>query len=234
MKIIDKIQGFTLVEMAIVLAIIGLLIGSLLAPTSVQLTQQKIRETEKRLATIREALLGFIIEKGYLPCPDTDFDGKEDRKNANACDYDETDGYLPWADLGVVQFDAWGRPFRYRVDGFFSNLPSGNTIGLSNTNNKNPLEITDQTGKPLNKATPTGQRSNIVALIFSCGKNGRPDDGNANGTIISANCENGETDKHEYMKGMYVENQFDDILVVLPKALFFSRLVAAGKWQESD
>jgi prepilin-type N-terminal cleavage/methylation domain-containing protein len=234
MKIINKLQGFTLVEMAIVLAIIGLLIGSLLAPTSTQLTQQKITETEKRLASIREALLGFVIEKGYLPCPDIDSDGKEDRKNDNVCDYDETDGYLPWADLGVFQFDAWGRPFRYRVDGFFSNLPSGNTIGLLQIRNKNPLQITDQIGNKLNKATDAGERSNIVALIFSCGKNGRPDDGNANGTIVSANCENGEMNKHEYVKGMYVENQFDDILVVLPKTLFFSRLVAAGKWQEPD
>lgn len=233
MKIINKIQGFTLIEMAIVLVIIGLLVGSLLAPTSTQLTQQKIRETEKRLATIKEALLGFVIEKGYLPCPDSDFDGDEDRVNINECYYDETDGYLPWADLGVAQFDAWGRPFRYRVDGLFSNLPDGgNQIGFLRGGSKNPLKIIDQVGNLLNKID--GNKSNLVALVFSCGKNGRPDEGNANGTIISANCENGETEKHDYMKGVYIENQFDDILITLPKASFYSRLVAAGQWQKSD
>jgi len=142
---------------------------------------------------------------------------------------------LPWADLGVAQCDAWGRPFRYRVDGFFSNLPQGNQTGFLRGGSKNPLKITDQAGKLLNEISGNNNhRSNLVVIIFSCGKNGRPDLDNANGTITSANCENGKTEKHEYTKGMYVENQFDDILIALPKSLLFSRLVAAGQWQKPE
>jgi len=45
--------------MAIVLVIIGLLLGGLLMPLSAQLEQQRISETQKYLDQIREALLGL-------------------------------------------------------------------------------------------------------------------------------------------------------------------------------
>ena len=61
--------GFTLAELAVVLAIIGLLIGGLMIPLS---TQQELRgrqDTDKALAAIQEALLGFAAINGRLPCP---------------------------------------------------------------------------------------------------------------------------------------------------------------------
>jgi prepilin-type N-terminal cleavage/methylation domain-containing protein len=39
--------GFTLVEMAIVLVIVGLLLGGLLMPLSAQIEQRRIGETQK-------------------------------------------------------------------------------------------------------------------------------------------------------------------------------------------
>jgi prepilin-type N-terminal cleavage/methylation domain-containing protein len=228
------IHGFTLIEMAMVLVIVGLLIGGLLVQTSAEVNQQKIKVTEQRLEQIKEALLGFAVANLYLPCPDYTGDGKQDRANVSVCDrFDVADSYLPWADLGVERFDGWGRPFRYRVDGFFSNTPESHVHGISkrmrSTFSGEDLILTDRRGNKLNYQDSV-KRSNIVAIIFSCGKNGRPDGGNANGTITTANCDNGTTDKVTYWQDMYVEGVFDDIVITLPKTILISRLISAGRW----
>ena len=72
------------------------------------------------LEDIREALIGFAVTNARLPCPDTNGDGQEDRGLGpvapnRVCDVPL--GNLPWSDLGVPQFDSWGRLFIYRVTG---------------------------------------------------------------------------------------------------------------------
>jgi prepilin-type N-terminal cleavage/methylation domain-containing protein len=225
-------SGFSLVEMAVVLIIIGLLVGGLLMPMAEQATQQRIRMTQQRLEDIQEALLGFAVLNGRLPCPAQDGLGKEVQQTTiNVCDaYDKADGYLPWATLGVEQYDAWGRPFRYRVDGWFSDKPMQQKTEAS-------LELRERNGKPLNIPVETNSNygSNLVAIIFSCGKNGRPDDQNdADGVPnLDTSCTNPGTagaTKNLYIQDAYVADQFDDILVTLPKVLLINRLTVAGKW----
>ena len=63
--------GFTLVELTIVLIIIALLISGMMVPLSAQRDIQRIGGTQKQLAEIREALFGFAIINGRLPCPAT-------------------------------------------------------------------------------------------------------------------------------------------------------------------
>lgn len=62
-------SGFTLMELAVVLMIVGLLLGGLLIPLSAQRDVEGIRNTEKALTDIREALIGFAVINGRLPCP---------------------------------------------------------------------------------------------------------------------------------------------------------------------
>ena len=40
----------------------------------------------------------------------------------------------------------------------------------------------------------------------------------------------GDNPKYHYIQDVYVEDQFDDLLVWLPKNLLIARLTAAGKW----
>ncbi len=61
--------GFSLIELAIVLFIVSLLIGGLLMPLSAQNEIRGRQETDKALANIREALIGFAVVNGRLPCP---------------------------------------------------------------------------------------------------------------------------------------------------------------------
>lgn len=62
-------RGFTLVELAMVLIIITLLTGGLLLSLTASRDIANERETQKQLAEIKEALLGFAAANGRLPCP---------------------------------------------------------------------------------------------------------------------------------------------------------------------
>lgn len=61
--------GFTLIELAVVLFIVTLLIGGMLLPLSAQNEIRGRQETDRALATIRDALIGFAVVNGRLPCP---------------------------------------------------------------------------------------------------------------------------------------------------------------------
>lgn len=68
-KVSHRPSGFTLIELAMVLFIVSMLIGGLLLPLSAQYELGGRQETEKALANIREALIGFAMVNGRLPCP---------------------------------------------------------------------------------------------------------------------------------------------------------------------
>lgn len=120
--------GFTLIEMTMVLVILGLLLGGLMTPLSTQLENSYRRKTKGQLENINEALLGYALVHGYLPCPDKNNDGREDRI-ATGCSgqglHNQKDrqvwhGILPWVDLGVGERDAWDSRFTYAVSGLFT------------------------------------------------------------------------------------------------------------------
>jgi prepilin-type N-terminal cleavage/methylation domain-containing protein len=114
-------RGFTLIEMAIVLVIMTILIGGLAVPLSAQIQARRIAETQKTLAEAREAIIGYAMThntggatpRPYLPCPDTDGDGRENR-TGNICTL--ADGWFPWVDLGTAAQDAWGNRLHYSVE----------------------------------------------------------------------------------------------------------------------
>lgn len=135
-RLYDRTQGFTLVELAIVLIIVGLLIGGLIISLSAQHDTANIKETQLRLAQAQEALLGFAVANGRLPCPATTGDGFETfcTNGTGACGLlthtvqthgrcaNYYDGFLPAASLGLTPtdsngrlVDAWMAPIRYGV-----------------------------------------------------------------------------------------------------------------------
>ena len=225
MKTFDcKASGFTLVEMAIVLVIIGLLLGGMLMPLSAQMDQRRVSETQKALDEIKNALIGFAVMNGRLPCPTT----TADPANANygvedaTCPITAVNGYLPWKTLGVAEIDAWGITrtataspwigyWRYRVDPGFAVIFTLTTPTDSTLN----LAVQDSSGTAL---TSTTQRP--LAIIFSTGKNLTAD--GANATAVAA------TSSATYQSDTPTQT-FDDIAVWLPAPTLFNRMVAAGK-----
>jgi len=131
-------RGFTLIEMAIVLVIITILIGGLAMPLSAQIQARRIAETKQTLQEAREALFGYAMThpaaavptNRYLPCPDSNGDGREDRVSDTQCTAYQ--GLLPWVDLGTAPQDAWGNRLRYaivmqfidRSNGFSASTPT--------------------------------------------------------------------------------------------------------------
>lgn len=111
--------GFSLVELTVVLVIVALLSGGLLLGLSAQRDIASNQEAQRQLDNIKEALLGFALTNGRLPCPaaptlanTNPSAGQEDRPNINtACNL--THGVLPWASLGLPETDPWGQRFTY-------------------------------------------------------------------------------------------------------------------------
>jgi prepilin-type N-terminal cleavage/methylation domain-containing protein len=62
-------RGFTLVELAVVAAIVGLLLGGLMYTLAAQTEQRSFDETRRRLDLARELVLAFAVVNGRLPCP---------------------------------------------------------------------------------------------------------------------------------------------------------------------
>ena len=106
-----KQTGFSLLELALVLMIIALVLGGMLNPLGSLLEGRQRTGAETGLERIKEALVGFAVINGYLPCPTTATDpnsadyGLEDI----GCSTDPTgEGYIPWRTLGVPEVDPWG------------------------------------------------------------------------------------------------------------------------------
>lgn len=133
-----KQPGFTLVELSIVLLIAGLLLSGMLGAYQSQTEASRIRETRQAMREARDALIGFALSSGHLPCPanpalanSAATAGQEVRSGATgSCTYQ--DGVLPWATLGVKETDAWGKRYSYRVTGYFADA-SNTSIGPSAT-----------------------------------------------------------------------------------------------------
>ncbi len=122
-------RGFTLIELAIVLVIITILVGGLAGPLSVQIQTRRVTETQKTLDEARDAIVGYAMThktaggRPYLPCPDSNGDGREDRSPGGACLLSY--GFFPWVDLGSAQHDAWGNRLRYVVESDLANRALG-------------------------------------------------------------------------------------------------------------
>jgi len=130
-----RAAGFTLAELAIVLVIVGLLLGSMMAMVSTQTEQRKWNDTQSRLETARDAILGYAIANGRLPCPaNSSSAGAEVPLGGGTCGtgntYDYyggvvagvTYGLLPAVTIGYQPIDAqgfaldgWGNRIRYAV-----------------------------------------------------------------------------------------------------------------------
>src|SRR5262245_59637586 len=61
--------GFTLVEIAVVLVVIGLIVSGGLLGLSPVLQNNKVTQTNGQMDKIEQSLVLYVIQNGCLPCP---------------------------------------------------------------------------------------------------------------------------------------------------------------------
>lgn len=221
------VRGFTLIEIAIALAILGVLFALAMVPLSEQMRAQRARETQAALAEIREALIGYAVINGRLPCADTSGDGLEDSPCAGGA---AGEGGLPWSTLGVAPADGWGNPWRYRADrAFTANRPPGAMAAFTlDTAFLDNLVVCGVPGAAtagvpacpsdaaLVRLTVTGSSGeHPVAIVYSPGANTRPDGLNA---TFDAAYQGGEPGAN-----------FDDLALWVSRPVLIYRMIQAGR-----
>ncbi len=222
--------GFTLVEMAIVLAIVGLLLGGLLVPLSAQMDQQKISGTRKTLDEIKQALIGYAVANRHFPCPaKSASDGSEDRDAGGACN--KRRGFIPWNELGTEKSDAWGRLISYSVTLAYAN--SASSFGLNTAR-----DITISTRDTADALVNLSNVNDIPVVILSHGNNGFG--ATSEGGVVLVNPSATNADEQTNLGGgtNFVakdpssrttgSGEFDDLVTWISPNVLFNRMVSAG------
>lgn len=239
--------GFTLVEMAIVLVIIGLLLAGLLMPLSAQVESRRISETQKALDEINQALLGFAVANGRLPCP---ADPTLDTTNASAgverttCTGANQLGVIPWKTLGVSETDSWGRRFTYRVTDIFADGIAANTVtplsSCTATPTQSSFALCSQGNLSVRSSSSdsipdcTTQNNNCYpAAVLSHGKNGYGAYTTQGAQLPTAGAGTDEITNATATTVSFVSrtytSDFDDLVAWVSPNILFNRMVSAQK-----
>lgn len=239
-----KQQGFSLVEMAIVLVILGFVLGALLLPLQAQREQAAQLQTNNTLENAKQALLGFAQQQGRLPCPAT-ANGSENPLGGGACN--KQLGYLPAATLGIeptnangFAVDAWNNPIMYAVAQ--SNVGGAATPDFTTPNEMSNIGLTTlapelrvcSTSLNITPAACSGAPetnyliNSAVVVIYSIGPTGAQASGgadeNANPKVPSA-------DKvfvsHDFVTT--TGNEFDHLVTWISPYVLYNAMIQAGQ-----
>jgi type II secretory pathway pseudopilin PulG len=249
MNIKKIILGFSLLEMAIVLMIVSLLLAGLLPKITSQVEQQRTNETRKQLNEIKDALTGFAVINGRLPCPangalNTGVEATtavalngtipahlDCSLNSNVSH--SSRGVVPWTTLGVSETDAWGRRFSYQVTSEFADSLDG-TAGACTTSSGVSFQMCSQANLNVLSASgvaATNVAANVPAVVVSHGVNGRGAFTQQGVVIPGAagdELENANT-TNSLLSHDPVQNGYDDLVVWLSPNILLNRMIAAGK-----
>lgn len=227
--------GFSLIELAVVLMIVGMLTSGVLVAVTQAMANARVTDAQAQMREISEALYGFAEAYGRLPCPATSNNFEDP-----ACN--EMHGFVPSGSLGLtgplnadgLLVDPWGNPFRYSVI-------IDEATGSPDFTSRSSIQIFFNMGTTLasgdmfevcDDSACTQTFSNTVpAVVLSMGANfgdySSPDeimnagDQTLNGYPIK--------DDYRFVSANFSAENFDDQLIWLSPYILFNRLVSAGK-----
>lgn len=240
-------RGFTLIELAVVLIVVGVLLGSFIGTLASRINVSKKSDTYDELEDIKQSVIAHAYVNGYLPCPDCEVgpcpngaigDGQSDYNAAGTCSNGQNAGNVPWVTLGLGHSDAWGNHYRYAVQTEYADSTTAFTLAApaGTASILEPNYPVDATG-----GTPHSLADNVVAIIFSHGSNGYgaiSAENVARPAVPAANTdeqENDDNDANYYMRpetdssSNIAGGEFDDIVIWISEYELKAKMVEAGQ-----
>ncbi|MCX9154836.1 type II secretion system GspH family protein [Niveibacterium sp. 24ML] len=227
-----KARGFTLVELAIALAVIAILSTSVLMAVRVQTTQRQTSDTRLALDEARSALLAYAAVNGKLPCPaqgGAPGKGQELARVAGRCP--AIRGLLPWESLGITAIDGWGRRLAYVVTNDFAE------DDLLRLDTPGSIQIAAGGASPAQLASDGA----VAAAVWSFGSNGSFGT-NTDGSQIPPDSSTGADEQtNGSLTGQIVvardlaedpgsaNGVFDDQVIWISRFVLVGRLIEAGR-----
>jgi prepilin-type N-terminal cleavage/methylation domain-containing protein len=200
-------QGYSLIEMAVVIAVFSLVGGTMLSVATMKAERRQAAGLAERLDFLEEAILYYYRQFGHLPCPASASAPENTANFGRATDCAAaapagtadagagTDavrtGIVPTRTLAIADsamFDPWGNRISYTVikdlakdSGTFTAYTTALTTGVIRIVDLNGNQVVNDDGKTI-----------IAYALVSHGKNGK---GAANrlGTVTTA-CDNAAKD----------------------------------------
>ena len=232
-------SGFSLIELAIVLIVVALLTSGLLVGLSSQRNQAENKDAQRQQEIILDAILGFAMSSGRLPCPAdpaiaTASGAGSEELQCTPADCSTTDricklehGVIPWRSLGLQETDPWGNRFTYFVGKEFSN-PITQVEKDNGTRTRFGLDTVGRAN--IQDGAGQAVASDIPAVIVSHGSRGF---GGYQSSGLQLAGATGDEAKNADATLTFVSHtpteNFDDLVTWVIPSILKSRLVTVGK-----
>ncbi len=246
--------GFSLVEMAIVLVILGFVLGALLLPLQAQRQSAAQAQTENTLESAKQALLGYAQQQGRLPCPATNNGSgtfPDDSGNSNPSaggNCISQLGFLPAATLGIqpidaqgFALDAWNNRIMYAVSQ--SNLGGVATADFTTSGDMSTVGITTLAPELRVCLSATGVTAtncsggtesnfainNAAVVIYSLGPTGAMASGGADESANPTVATNPKSVFVSHDVRATAGNEFDHLVTWISPYVLYNAMIQAGQ-----
>lgn len=222
-------DGFTLVELTIALIIITLLSTGLMIGASAQRENLERADAQHQLDNIREALLGFAIAKGRLPCPAKPSLANTET-NAGSEDCSQEHGVVPWVTLSLPESDPWGNRFSYFAGSAFTGIPAGGALASFSLTSNGTADVKD-----CFKNRPDGSlcgniAAELPAVIVSHGSKASGAYQTSGNKLAGSSSDEGENSDADLTFIAHAPSEnFDDLITWIVPSILKSRMLAAGR-----
>lgn len=162
----DSSKGLSLIEVAIVLIVLGLLVAWGTGMFGTLVKRSRLDTSRDLVKASKQALIGFAMKNHRLPCPDTDGDGVENCPYSPSSPYKNTK--LPYATIGMKGNDAYLQQLYYDVNESLTTPSNSNDLCIAGKN----ILTEDSWPDPPRISQDEGVNwSAVAALVFSTSEN---------------------------------------------------------------
>jgi len=229
-------DGFSLLEVAVVMFIVTLLLGGLLMSLSTTQEINSRADAEAMLNEIKEALYGFSQATGRLPCPATaTSNGLEAPVGGGACT--QQHGFVPSVTLGLsgtfnndtLLMDKWLSPYRYSVT-----TSNGNAFTTANGMRNTSMAVLAPDLRVCDAAACGIAVVDLVPVVLvSLGADWAEftaadvDEIENSGEVTINGYRHGND--NDFVLAAYIEDTFDDLITWISPSILYTRMISAGQ-----